>query len=126
MNLIDQKETSMAKRTIRKRIHQTTSPEQRAEIQRLAELAESPAERAEAARFFAEHQRLRDIMASLRAERIRQKISLTQAAEQIGMDRSNLRRLETDPSANPTLDTVQRLAEAVGKHIRVELVDNAA
>jgi DNA-binding phage protein len=115
----------MPKHTIRKRKHIIASPEQRAEIDRLAKLAESTEEREDASRFFREHRQLREVMASLRAERLRQKMSLADAARQIGMDRSNLRKLETDPASNPTLDTVQRLAAALGKRIRIQLVDAA-
>lgn len=35
-------------------------------------------------------------------------------AEAVGMKRAQLAALETSPAANPTLDTVRKLAEALG------------
>ena len=113
-------------RKIRKRMHRKLSPTERQEVDRLAELAESPAEQAEARRFFAEHARLRELIAMLKAERERQGLSLGQMAEHVDMDPANLHRLENNQNANPTLETVQRLAHALGKQIRIELVDEAA
>jgi DNA-binding phage protein len=104
--------------------HQTAG--ERAETDRLAALAESGVDRAEA-RHAREHSRhIRAILVELRAERHRQGLSLAQMAERAGMDRQNLHRLETDPNANPTLQTLHRLAGALGKSIRMQLTDEAA
>ena len=40
-----------------------------------------------------------------------------------GMDRSALSKLETGQRANPTVDTLVRYAEAVGKRLVVSLTD---
>jgi transcriptional regulator with XRE-family HTH domain len=39
------------------------------------------------------------------------------------MDRSALSKLETRQRANPTVETLVRYAEAVGKHLVVSLAD---
>ncbi len=43
--------------------------------------------------------------------------------ELTGMDRSVLSKLETGPRANPTVETLLRYAEAVGKRLVVSLAD---
>lgn len=118
----------MAEYRIRKRIRKTLTAEERAEFERVAAEAEreAPQIKAEARRFFAELARLRRIIEILKAEREAQGLSLNELARRIDMDPANLHRLENNPNANPTLDTVQRLAHALGKQIRVELVDEAA
>jgi transcriptional regulator with XRE-family HTH domain len=40
-----------------------------------------------------------------------------------GMDRSALSKLETGRRPNPTIETLARYAEAVGKHLLVSLAD---
>ena len=116
----------MVKRTIRQRKERKLSDRERAEVERLAAQAEASAEQAEARRFFAEHARLRELLAILKAERERQGLSLSEVADRIEMDPANLHRLENSSNANPTLETVQRLAHALGKQVRVELIDEAA
>jgi transcriptional regulator with XRE-family HTH domain len=43
--------------------------------------------------------------------------------ERTGMDRSALSKLETGQRPNPTVDTLVRYAEAVGKRLVVSLKD---
>ena len=69
--------------------------------------------------------RLRDVMQLLRAERTRQGLSLADMQERTGIARSALSRLETEPDANPTLTTVTRYAEALGKDLNIHLADKA-
>jgi transcriptional regulator with XRE-family HTH domain len=40
-----------------------------------------------------------------------------------GMDRSALSKLENGQRPNPTVETLVRYAEAVGKHLKIELID---
>jgi DNA-binding XRE family transcriptional regulator len=67
--------------------------------------------------------RLRDIMHLLRDERTRQGLSLADMQARTGIARSALSRLENEPDANPTLATVTRCAEALGKDLRIQLAD---
>ena len=64
---------------------------------------------------------LRDAFAALKAERLRQSLSLTDVATRIGMTRHQLSRLETSADSNPTISTVVRVAEALGKTIHITL-----
>jgi DNA-binding XRE family transcriptional regulator len=89
---------------------------------RLAERAERE-DQAEARRARDRSQRMRAIIAQLKAERERQGLSLATVAERIGLNRKNLHRIETNPNANPTLQTLHRIAEALGKSVHLELHD---
>ena len=64
-------------------------------------------------------------MQLLRAERTRQNLSLADLQARSGIARSALSRLESDPRANPTLTTVTRYAEALGKDLQILLADKA-
>ena len=64
---------------------------------------------------------LRQVLAALRAERERQGLSLADINERTGIDRAALSRLENNEDANPTLTTLERYAEAVGKQMVVLL-----
>lgn len=66
---------------------------------------------------------LRQVLAALRAERERQGLSLADINERTGIDRAALSRLENNEEANPTLTTLERYAEAVGKQMVVLLSD---
>ncbi len=67
--------------------------------------------------------RLKDAVAVLKATREALGLSLTDIKACTGIEKSNLSRLEHDPLANPTIDTLCRYAEAVGKEIVITLVD---
>jgi DNA-binding XRE family transcriptional regulator len=69
--------------------------------------------------------RLRDVMQLLGGERARQGLSLADLQARTGIARSALSRLETDPDANPTLTTITRYAEALGKDLQILLADKA-
>ena len=68
---------------------------------------------------------LRQALAALRAERERQGLSLADMHERTGIDRAALSRLENNEDANPTLSTLERYAQAVGKQMVVLLSDVA-
>ena len=53
-------------------------------------------------------------MQTLKAERQKRGISLRRLAERTGIDKSNLSKLENDINANPTLETLVRIARAIG------------
>lgn len=72
---------------------------------------------------FARHERLQNILHLLRAERERLGLSLSELSVRTGIDKGNLSRLENDPAANPTLDTLQRYAEAIGREILIDLAE---
>ncbi len=97
--------------------------QRRADLAEQIEREEKAAIDRRAADVFARAQRLRDLVALLKAERERQGVSLNALSARTGINKSNLSRLENDARVNPTMETLQRLAEALGKQIRVELVD---
>lgn len=66
---------------------------------------------------------LQDVLTQLRAAREARGLSLADLTELTGMDRSALSKLETGQRPNPTIETLMRYAEAVGKHIVVSLAN---
>jgi ribosome-binding protein aMBF1 (putative translation factor) len=66
---------------------------------------------------------LLDTLASLRAERERQGLSLADLSERTKMDKATLSKLETGKVANPTYFTVRTYARALGKKIAWRLED---
>lgn len=75
------------------------------------------------------HQRMADLeqvaelAKRLKAAREARGLSLSDLTELTGMDRSALSKLETGQRANPTVDTLVRYAQAVGKRLVVSLAD---
>lgn len=66
---------------------------------------------------------LQDLLAQLKLAREARGLSLADLTELTGMDRSALSKLETGQRANPTVETLVRYAEAVGKRLVVTLSD---
>jgi DNA-binding XRE family transcriptional regulator len=66
---------------------------------------------------------LKDLLLQLKAAREAKGLSLSDLTELTGMDRSALSKLETGQRANPTVETLVRYAEAVGKRLIVTLSD---
>jgi DNA-binding XRE family transcriptional regulator len=66
---------------------------------------------------------LRDLLMQLKAARKAKGLSLSVLTELTGMDRSAISKLETGQRANPTVETLIRYAEAVGKRLVVTLSD---
>jgi DNA-binding XRE family transcriptional regulator len=60
---------------------------------------------------------LHQVMGQLKQERERQGLTLAHMAERTGIDQAALSRLENGRNANPTLDTLRRIAAALGKVI---------
>jgi DNA-binding XRE family transcriptional regulator len=64
-----------------------------------------------------------ELFEQLKAAREEKGLSLADLTELTGMDRSALSKLETGQRPNPTLETLVRYAEAVGKRLVVSLTD---
>src|SRR5438094_9564379 len=67
---------------------------------------------------------LDELLKQLKAAREAKGLSLADVTEITGMDRSALSKLETGQRANPTVETLVRYAEAVGKRLVVSLVED--
>ena len=63
------------------------------------------------------------LLQQLKAVREAKGLSLSDLTDLTGMDRSALSKLETGQRANPTVETLVRYAEAVGKRLVVSLTD---
>jgi DNA-binding XRE family transcriptional regulator len=63
------------------------------------------------------------LLKQLKAAREERGLSLSDLTEITGMDRSAISKLETGQRPNPTIETLARYAEAVGKHLVVALAD---
>ena len=66
---------------------------------------------------------LQDLVRQLKSAREAKGLSLSDVTDLTGMDRSALSKLETGQRANPTMETLDRYAEAVGKRLVVSLAD---
>jgi DNA-binding phage protein len=66
---------------------------------------------------------LHEAFVLLRAERKSQGISLAELRERTGIGRSALSKLENDPEVNPTIVTLTRVADALGKQIAIQLIE---
>lgn len=64
---------------------------------------------------------IQHITALLKAERLKQGLSLADLNERTNIDRSTLSKLESNTDANPTISTLARYAEAIGKKVVVSL-----
>jgi DNA-binding XRE family transcriptional regulator len=64
---------------------------------------------------------LGEILLQLKTAREEKGLSLADLTELTGMDRSALSKLETGQRPNPTVETLVRYAEAVGKRLVVTL-----
>jgi DNA-binding XRE family transcriptional regulator len=67
---------------------------------------------------------LQELLQQLKAAREEKGLSLADLTELTGMDRSALSKLETGQRPNPTIETLVRYAEAVGKRVVVSLTDS--
>ncbi len=61
----------------------------------------------------------------LRNARKQAGLSLADVAERAGMTKQAVLKIETGQNANPKIETLNRIAEAIGKAIKIELVDSA-
>ena len=70
----------------------------------------------------AEFAELRRVMDVLKEARQAAGLSLADVSEHSGIDKSRLSKLENDPHPNPTLNTLSRIAEAIGVRITIDVV----
>lgn len=70
-------------------------------------------------------ERKQRIAAQLRAAREAAGMSLADVAAATGMTRQAILRIESGENVNPTLSTIRRIAEALGKSVDITLVDAA-
>jgi DNA-binding XRE family transcriptional regulator len=66
---------------------------------------------------------LEAVLKDLKTAREAKGLSLADVTRLTGMDRSALSKLETGQRSNPTIETLARYAEAVGKRLVVSLAD---
>jgi DNA-binding XRE family transcriptional regulator len=69
---------------------------------------------------------IHQVMGSLKKERERQGLTLADVSKRSGIDQAALSKLETGSHANPTLETLYRVALALGKLIVCALQDAPA
>ena len=79
--------------------------------------------KAQQARCEARRQQLAAIMKELKTAR-EAKGLLADIYKRTGMDRSALSKLENVTNENPTIDTLLRYAEVVGKRLQIQVVDS--
>jgi hypothetical protein len=80
--------------------------------------------KAQHARNEARRRQLTAIMKELKAAREAKGLSLTDIYERTGIDRSAISTLENVTNENPTIDTLLRYAEVVGKRSQIQVLDS--
>ena len=68
---------------------------------------------------------LHELLRQLKAAREEKGLSLSQLTELTGMDRSAISKLESGKRSNPSIETLVRYADALGKQVLVEVSDIA-
>lgn len=71
----------------------------------------------------AERAAINEALKLLRSERERQGLSLSDMRDRTSIEPSTLSKLENAQDPNPTIGTLSRIAEALGKSIVIQLVD---
>jgi DNA-binding Xre family transcriptional regulator len=100
------------------------TPEEAAKYRKVREqVAEELPELVECHQRMAVLDRTQELLEELKAAREQKGLSLADLTERTGMDDAALTQLETGQHPNPTLDTLARYAEAVGKRLVVSLED---
>jgi len=79
--------------------------------------------KAQQARREARRTQLAAVMQSLKAAREAKGLSLADVYHKTGIDRSALSKLENVTNENPTLETLLRYAEIVGKRLEIQVLD---
>ena len=70
---------------------------------------------------FAEHESITRLVQELRAARVEQDVTLDVLAKRCGIAKASLSRLENGQTPNPTLDTLNRVAAALGRRVELSL-----
>ncbi len=71
----------------------------------------------------ARRKELAAVMQELKAAREAKGLSLADVYQQTGIDRSALSKLENVTNENPTIETLLRYAEVVGKRLEIQVLD---
>jgi DNA-binding phage protein len=79
--------------------------------------------KAQQARRDARRRQLTAVMQALKAAREAKGLSLADIYQQTGIDRSALSKLENVTNENPTIETLLRYAEVVGKRLEIQVLD---
>ncbi len=112
-----------------KRIYRAATPEEKVRHQQIREQVqeELPELKQRARQKLTEIVRhgvaLQQAIDLLKAERIKQGLSLSELKEYLGIEGATLAKLESHEDANPTISTLTRYAEAVGKKVLVILAN---
>lgn len=112
-----------------KRIHRELTPEEQSRLRRARQEAEEDRLQIEqlAHRAKADHDavlvEIRQAVEALRTERTTQGLSLAAVKDRTGFSRSSICRLENDLEPNPTVSTLIRYAQALGKRLVISLED---
>ena len=69
---------------------------------------------------------LEQIMASFKEERSRKKMTMAKLSELTGIDQAALSRLENGKNLNPTIETISRIAHALGKVVAISIQEGAS
>ncbi len=119
--------TKPSERQMGKRIYRSATPAEKARHAKIREeiQAELPEivqrGRAKLAEAIQQGVDIQQIAALLKAERLSQGLSLADLNERTNIDRATLSKLESNADANPTISTLARYAEAMGKKVVVTL-----
>ena len=115
----------MAKQITRDR---KLTPEEAAKYHKIREEVESEKPeiiaKAQRARNESRRQQLTAIMQELKAAREAKGLSLADIHDRTGIDRSAISKLENVTNENPTIDTLLRYAEVVGKRLQIQVLDS--
>ncbi len=111
-------------RTIRRTFKTLNATESRAYGRLLAKVeADRPQLESWARAGFARDRHMREVLRLLKEARVERGISLAELQKRTGIAKGNLSNLETDPAANPTIETILRYAQAIGVDLRIRITD---
>jgi DNA-binding XRE family transcriptional regulator len=79
--------------------------------------------KAQQARREARRKQLAAVMHQLKTARQAKGLSLADVYQRTGIDRAALSKLENGTNENPTIETLLRYAEVVGKRLEIEVLD---
>jgi DNA-binding XRE family transcriptional regulator len=115
----------MAKRAMGRDIGKRLTEQERAKYGAIREAVdrEKPELMALGRRVKARHARLREAVAALKATRESLGLTLQDVGDRSGIGKANLSRLENSRNPNPTIETLSRYAEALGRDIEIVLKD---
>lgn len=113
---------------IRKRIHRTLTIAERRRHDRIREEVsrdiDAVKSRGRIAIRTLDHVRL--AVQNLKEKRQIKGISLGEVSARSGIDKGRLSKLENDPNANPTIQTLERIATAIGVRLKITVVESSA